>query len=103
MIRRPPRSTLFPYTTLFRSDADHSRSVRADDAGDVRSVSVVVHRVAILVDEVVAADHARPFAERAAERGMFVVDAGVDDRHDHALAARAVLHPHLVRLNLRHA
>src|SRR5256885_8644495 len=23
MIRRPPRSTLFPYTTLFRSVADH--------------------------------------------------------------------------------
>src|SRR3989442_5980778 len=23
MIRRPPRSTLFPYTTLFRSDAFH--------------------------------------------------------------------------------
>src|SRR3712207_8452852 len=23
MIRRPPRSTLFPYTTLFRSDHDH--------------------------------------------------------------------------------
>src|SRR2546426_9202236 len=23
MIRRPPRSTLFPYTTLFRSLADH--------------------------------------------------------------------------------
>src|SRR5690349_23155503 len=32
MIRRPPRSTLFPYTTLFRSCVDegsiHSRSVR---------------------------------------------------------------------------
>src|SRR3712207_7979863 len=27
MIRRPPRSTLFPYTTLFRS----RRDVRADD------------------------------------------------------------------------
>src|SRR5256885_13322243 len=26
MIRRPPRSTLFPYTTLFRSDGD--RQVR---------------------------------------------------------------------------
>src|SRR5256885_5710527 len=25
MIRRPPRSTLFPYTTLFRSQAEHSR------------------------------------------------------------------------------
>src|SRR3712207_7616516 len=29
MIRRPPRSTLFPYTTLFRSrDHDHGRTVR---------------------------------------------------------------------------
>src|SRR3712207_8273869 len=25
MIRRPPRSTLFPYTTLFRSRAEHRR------------------------------------------------------------------------------
>src|SRR6266498_4355150 len=25
MIRRPPRSTLFPYTTLFRSRCDRSR------------------------------------------------------------------------------
>src|SRR4051812_49821570 len=24
MIRRPPRSTLFPYTTLFRSGIDHA-------------------------------------------------------------------------------
>src|SRR3712207_7907555 len=29
MIRRPPRSTLFPYTTLFRSDPD-DRTDRAD-------------------------------------------------------------------------
>src|SRR3712207_7301843 len=29
MIRRPPRSTLFPYTTLFRSFADWGRHVRA--------------------------------------------------------------------------
>src|SRR2546429_5001192 len=27
MIRRPPRSTLFPYTTLFRSRTDHQRRV----------------------------------------------------------------------------
>src|SRR3712207_8413567 len=34
MIRRPPRSTLFPYTTLFRSDREHGGPqawrVRAD-------------------------------------------------------------------------
>src|SRR5436189_3316461 len=28
MIRRPPRSTLFPYTTLFRSHAADSRDLR---------------------------------------------------------------------------
>src|SRR3712207_7331218 len=27
MIRRPPRSTLFPYTTLFRSTVDQARHV----------------------------------------------------------------------------
>src|SRR3712207_8875720 len=28
MIRRPPRSTLFPYTTLFRSGRDHDDAER---------------------------------------------------------------------------
>src|SRR2546430_11503184 len=31
MIRRPPRSTLFPYTTLFRSDAADISYNRAGD------------------------------------------------------------------------
>src|SRR2546425_11947960 len=30
MIRRPPRSTLFPYTTLFRSPAELLRALQAD-------------------------------------------------------------------------
>src|SRR5260370_39283767 len=38
MIRRPPRSTLFPYTTLFRAAARDAHALhpraRADDAGD---------------------------------------------------------------------
>src|SRR5258708_22996200 len=50
MIRRPPRSTLFPYTTLFRSHAGvhqqpvHGRVEEAvvDDVVDV-AVDVVVH------------------------------------------------------------
>src|SRR5947209_16457974 len=32
MIRRPPRSTLFPYTTLFRSHDDYPRAM--DELGD---------------------------------------------------------------------
>src|SRR3712207_7566196 len=37
MIRRPPRSTLFPYTTLFRSRADGRRR------GDRRGRGLRVH------------------------------------------------------------
>src|SRR3712207_8058358 len=39
MIRRPPRSTLFPYTTLFRSVPDRVRHVgRSDQRGGGRGV-----------------------------------------------------------------
>src|SRR5687768_17752366 len=31
MIRRPPRSTLFPYTTLFRSDSARIEKTLAED------------------------------------------------------------------------
>src|SRR3712207_7077286 len=38
MIRRPPRSTLFPYTTLFRSEADvHAREEDPRLRADVRA------------------------------------------------------------------
>src|SRR5256885_9915896 len=33
MIRRPPRSTLFPYTTLFRSMSRHPVGIEADVRG----------------------------------------------------------------------
>src|SRR3712207_7303907 len=51
MIRRPPRSTLFPYTTLFRSEAQaqeeaDARAVRAAFVGMTRArdmLDVVTH------------------------------------------------------------
>src|SRR5688572_31186026 len=39
MIRRPPRSTLFPYTTLFRSAGRHVR--HADDDAERRAAGVL--------------------------------------------------------------
>src|SRR2546422_2003094 len=42
MIRRPPRSTLFPYTTLFRSRVDrraHRRQQHADVIYGLRSLA----------------------------------------------------------------
>ena len=35
MIRRPPRSTLFPYTTLFRSDLLYARALVAEKLDDL--------------------------------------------------------------------
>src|SRR3989441_8221640 len=36
MIRRPPRSTLFPYTTLFRSERGPRQEQEDDDPGEGR-------------------------------------------------------------------
>src|SRR5688572_31878912 len=47
MIRRPPRSTLFPYTTLFRS------AVAAGGRGAVEVAAVAVHLVAVVARLVV--------------------------------------------------
>src|SRR5258708_8245137 len=49
MIRRPPRSTLFPYTTLFRSssvadrNADAAAAARTDADADRRGARHVHH------------------------------------------------------------
>src|SRR5437660_8182129 len=48
MIRRPPRSTLFPYTTLFRSNSN-SRSSRAAINAIPRSAFSCCRRTFLLV------------------------------------------------------
>src|SRR5260370_23709889 len=42
MIRRPPRSTLFPYTTLFRSDLPRNIVAEIDMAQDDAEIEVDV-------------------------------------------------------------
>src|SRR3712207_8577327 len=42
MIRRPPRSTLFPYTTLFRSALEQLRAVLQQPAGAVEAAGLLV-------------------------------------------------------------
>src|ERR1051326_141432 len=54
MIRRPPRSTLFPYTTLFRS-VDHNedvgtRFIASDSLLDMQAITFGYHRQPLLYD-----------------------------------------------------
>src|SRR3712207_8825535 len=69
MIRRPPRSTLFPYTTLFRSGIN----------GDVRAevVGLLLH----LDDDVVVLGEVERLGMREAARLLQPVLEVVDDDH----------------------
>src|SRR3712207_8373406 len=70
MIRRPPRSTLFPYTTLFRSGPD------VQEVADARQVLAHLRREAVELGRAVA-----PFL-RAVGTGedLVLVRALVGDR-----------------------
>src|SRR2546422_7123882 len=53
MIRRPPRSTLFPYTTLFRSDPPPSANFRRHEAarrGRLISLLLLLMIIIVFVD-----------------------------------------------------
>src|SRR2546430_8416192 len=61
MIRRPPRSTLFPYTTLFRSNVvENQRQV--DSLGDRSEVPVeaFLGRLVVIRDDRQAGTRANP-------------------------------------------
>src|SRR3712207_8923305 len=70
MIRRPPRSTLFPYTTLFRSyhdDGNASRRQTLDNLIDtVLRADVDAHRGAVQNEKSRVGRH--PFREDHADR-----------------------------------
>src|SRR3712207_9329702 len=78
MIRRPPRSTLFPYTTLFRSLGARGRAVGA--AGGGAHVERL-HRVAVEVDE--------HLDERRALPGEAGAGGGDEEVQERRLPARA--------------
>src|SRR5256885_10976884 len=72
MIRRPPRSTLFPYTTLFRSH----------DRGRMRQVELQVLEIGVAVvpgDKGGGGPGARKVLARDAEPAVGLGPDGIDD------------------------
>src|SRR5256886_9342103 len=52
MIRRPPRSTLFPYTTLFRSSIADREDDEKDDEGEGRALPQVAEGQTLRLDKI---------------------------------------------------
>src|SRR5260370_31174638 len=66
MIRRPPRSTLFPYTTLFRSEADAKAVDAGSRADQAQSLATQAsNRIESLSTQVANLDSYHPVAETA--------------------------------------
>src|SRR3712207_6979132 len=90
MIRRPPRSTLFPYTTLFRSVlAGHSRRPRAalrSCGADAQAPDVSVRGGAVRVDS--ASD---PLPEGRARARLGAVLPARSEEHTSELQSRQYL------------
>src|SRR2546422_7300051 len=98
MIRRPPRSTLFPYTTLFRSvEAQRRAKVRSDRRAlaDDEPVHPRLPRLDILsVDPAVADQRVRhrhdlPAVRRICQDLLVTRHRGVEDHLAPGLAERA--------------
>src|SRR2546427_1115026 len=68
MIRRPPRSTLFPYTTLFRSGGGPMKARRPRQAAvRNRTLSAALLAALILTAGAAAQTRAAPVVERSEE------------------------------------
>src|SRR3712207_7690695 len=69
MIRRPPRSTLFPYTTLFRSDDVHDRDrVHGALDSDAAGLALALAGMAVAEGEHCALDEDRQVARDPGDR-----------------------------------
>src|SRR2546430_17344143 len=81
MIRRPPRSTLFPYTTLFRSELDKLQADRGKE----------LERVAGLTADAAKAELVATIENQAKrEAALIVRDIGHDARSEAEKRARKI-------------
>src|SRR3712207_9061950 len=79
MIRRPPRSTLFPYTTLFRSDPDVLMLDEPTNHLDLRALQWLEGFLAEWPGTLVVISHDRYFLDRVATRTWEMAFGTLDD------------------------
>src|SRR5256884_9070006 len=88
MIRRPPRSTLFPYTTLFRSHPPDDVTAGEVDHPATAKIHLLV--VAVVLGRVIAADVPVAEAQHVADRVQLLIDDRI--RHGEEIGERSEEH-----------
>src|SRR3712207_7895539 len=83
MIRRPPRSTLFPYTTLFRSFRERRRSARRVE--DLRAARLAPAAPAV------PSPRGRTTGQAGSRRWFHPVDTPRSEEHTSELQSRQYL------------
>src|SRR5256885_8531018 len=97
MIRRPPRSTLFPYTTLFRSAPELTACFEQRQDLDRFAQSHVVGQAATKTETLEKKQPTQPFALVAAQFAGKL--RGRIGRHHTAKAAQLLAHPREYRID----
>src|SRR3712207_7606383 len=97
MIRRPPRSTLFPYTTLFRSRALHRAHLDRDlllDGPREGVEAVVPEEVAIVRDGSVLHERDRKSTRSELQSRQYLVCRLLLEKKNEGRKRVHVVHPH---------
>src|SRR3712207_7082676 len=90
MIRRPPRSTLFPYTTLFRSLMLFDEPTSALDPEMIREVLDVMRALARSGMTMIVVTHEMGFAREVCDRIVFIDRKSTRLNSSHANISYAV-------------
>src|SRR2546422_3683152 len=89
MIRRPPRSTLFPYTTLFRSLDDSVSAHLVSDVPVAAFLSGGLDSSAVVASMATVADTPHAFTARYSGSGAAATDeTGRSEEHTSELQSR---------------
>src|SRR5690242_21334988 len=98
MIRRPPSSTLFPYTTLFRSDWEKIRKATKENAA-IKNRITVCEDLATAVDQTLGrlqTDYLRRVSERMNDLFLQMVGADPDAARSEEHTSELQSHVNLV-------
>src|SRR3712207_7265281 len=98
MIRRPPRSTLFPYTTLFRSLKAYQEALVMLPSDEVGTAAVTHHQLGVIDRKSTRLNSSHANISYA----VFCLKKKKNNIHTHLANELMIFHQHLHEMNILH-